>query len=182
MQSSQTPSESQPTSVTPSKSSASSFSVKKPIDVNGFRIESRIRELEKEYQLAHQKMNQLIHSKQELANILTYAQILINLSKKIAKWNEVKSLYELNVKVNLFESELTLHELQRLASELEPLILTMDNLATSAATSGDSGFELSSVYLEFRRQKRIYEHYIGSIQIAKTQIGTFELDSSLLDD
>ena len=155
---------------------------KKTIDINGFRIDTRINELEKEHQFAFEKMNNLIASKAVLSEVLKYAQILSLISNKVAKWKEVKALYELNVSMNVFDKQMSLYEVQQLATNLEFMVSNLESITGMTANSNDAAYDLPTVYVEFRKQKRILNHYKDSIQIAKTQVGTFELDISLLDD
>lgn len=155
---------------------------KKTIDINGFRIDTRIDELEKEHLFALEKMNSLMRTKADLSEVLKYAQILILVARKIAKWKEVKVLYELNVSMNVFDKQMTLYEVQQTILATESMVQNLEMLTNTTATADVNVYELSSVYVEYRKQKRILNHYIDSVNIAKTQIGTFELDLSLLED
>ena len=84
--------------------------------------------------------------------------------------------------MHVFNKQMTLYEVQQIILATESMVQNLEMLTNTTATTDSNVYELSAVYIEYRKQKRILNHYIDSVNIAKTQIGTFELDLSLLED
>jgi len=154
------------------------------IQLNGFRIDGRIKELTLESTLTHNRLIALTRSDSiniDSATILYTS--LVNLQQKIAKWVEIKSIYELNIKVNIFDKEMTLMEVREAGKLLREKIECLNEMTDIISTSvTDKLVNLQQSFLLLRKQERLVAYYEDATAIGKSQPGTFELDSSLFDN
>lgn len=152
------------------------------MELNSHRISERIKELENLKEVLESKLNVLSQGNYFVDDIFSTVNNLIVLKQKTAKWHEIKSLYDLNISIVVFDKKVSLTEAEKLTKELAEVVDFYDHLVKNAAKENKNNVELNRFYQEFRKQSRLYNHYLNAVNIAKTQVGKFELDDELFND
>ena len=153
------------------------------IELNGFKIDNHIIELSKEKQIAFSFYENLIKEKQDIGLVYGFIKTINLIDKKLTKWNELKLMYDLNIKVNIFgEDGVTLFELQEQKNHYEKLSKSLIVVLESISSGDNKIYDLPTVFKEHRKWHRIMCHYDEAIKMAKAQKILYEIDSKYLED
>ncbi len=162
------------------------ISTKRKIEINGHRIDDRLSELQTECEMVELRIATLIKANSPFDSIVNYTNMATLIKEKIAKWSEIKHVYELNVNVTIFDNRtMTLFQISELAKQQKNLTSIYHDLLKQVSENKDnkdSIYNLGLIYSEFRKQQRLLDYYNNSVNIAKAQVGIFELDEKMFDD
>lgn len=152
------------------------------VQLTGYQIDSIIRELQLEYDIAYNRLNAFIETK-----ALTNTDIIIELynhislvSQKIAKWNEIKNIFESNISVTISNNKKTLFEAINAFNLLEIKQNNFNKCINILTKEVQSNFDIQKLFTEYKKQERLLDLYKEAIRFGKMQNGTFEIDSILL--